>query len=934
MASSNSYKEVLEEFVIEQLYPLLSDRVGEFFPEMRFRRVGKKWISPYKLDGTEPKDRSKKDKTFVYIYPDRNGKNRAIEQGGNSEGISLIDLYMNLNNLQYKEAVEALSRGLGLEMPKPEKSQYWEAKVEKRKALEDSYRRQRAALYSGTDGANKALQYLKEVRGYSDEVIKGMEWGYLTKEEFLKVSKLLSIERDKTTDKNRTPEQNQKLDSIFGVGREGGVPNPYYRKYPSLEFCTLEYRDTLGRIIGFKLFPIQTPEEIQRVGKLNKLNTRSLQGVMNKNPFGLYLVHCREDTNVIVVESETDTRHAKALNLNNWIATSGGAITEETAQTLQNKGVETVTLFLDSDPDGARFTKRTIETLSKFGIHTLVAEPIPEEDKDPDKFLTTHSKEELLERITKAETGYHYLYTLYVEEYQRKHAETPTERNTILFLDSICKYIANIPDPIQKASILNEFSGTFGVDIEGMGQAIKDKVASYSSIPLDEKKEDELRAKKNDELRNRSLKKLEIAQTLLEREEIQKASTTLQEATDILSSIEEENKYQTLLEDNTEELWESYKNPQKMFYTRILLQNANAEQKEVYLAFPSGAISLIGAGTNHGKSKVLQSLTLDALEQKGEEGTILYITYEENEQSVNKQFLNAYANMKLTNQTSKFGNLVTISNYLFDGDTKYMGRQNNNEVKADTQRKFFEAERKWKELRKTGRIRIIKPEDNDLQTFLGLVKYACTHIKVRAVIVDYVQELYVDESKGRKTPQRTDELKEIMIRIDLLAQKYDIPIIMAAQLDRKLEDPRELTNDKFAESGWLERKASEIVLMYSNRFHPKDESIFNKLKAEAPYSSLYATERYDTRGKILFKLTKSRFNPVGHTAICKIDGNTGRVEGNLPKDTPTPTNNQTRQLSLDMEPDTPKVVWRSHSQSTEPETPEPFPFKQRDDVPF
>ena len=60
---------------------------------------------------------------------------------------------------------------------------------------------------------------------------------------------------------------------------------------------------------------------------------------------------------------------------------------------------------------------------------------------------------------------------------------------------------------------------------------------------------------------------------------------------------------------------------------------------------------------------MLQSLTLDALEAQWEKGIILYITYEENEEQVNEQFLNALANVELT---KKGGNaqLRIIDDYL------------------------------------------------------------------------------------------------------------------------------------------------------------------------------------------------------------------------------------------------------------------------------
>ena len=60
---------------------------------------------------------------------------------------------------------------------------------------------------------------------------------------------------------------------------------------------------------------------------------------------------------------------------------------------------------------------------------------------------------------------------------------------------------------------------------------------------------------------------------------------------------------------------------------------------------------------------MLQSLALDSLESKWEKGIILYNTYEENEEQVNEQFLNALANVELTKRGGN-AQLRIIDDYL------------------------------------------------------------------------------------------------------------------------------------------------------------------------------------------------------------------------------------------------------------------------------
>ena len=64
---------------LEDLKPLLFDRLGDIFPAMQFRRVGDTWQSPFKLDGTRPRvprpDKTVSTRKTLNLY----------EQGGPSK---------------------------------------------------------------------------------------------------------------------------------------------------------------------------------------------------------------------------------------------------------------------------------------------------------------------------------------------------------------------------------------------------------------------------------------------------------------------------------------------------------------------------------------------------------------------------------------------------------------------------------------------------------------------------------------------------------------------------------------------------------------------------------------------------------------------------------------------------------------------------------
>ena len=362
---------------------------------------------------------------------------------------------------------------------------------------------------------------------------------------------------------------------------------------------------------------------------------------------------------------------------------------------------------------------------------------------------------------------------------------------------------------------------------------------------------------------------LRQATSLLASGEAMKAAEKTQKALDSLKESERDTEYSFLLEDNTEALWRQYKENQVGLSTNIELYHREGTELVPYeFFFPSGAISVIGAPTNHGKSKVLQSIALDNLGSLEEGETLLYITYEENELNVNKQFLNAYANLILTAKGKKGSNLKSITEYLCEGKDTF--------IRAEALAAFKEKEEEWKDIRHSRKIKIVKPEDNYLETLLGLIDFATSHLRIKAIFIDYVQEIYVREWSKYS---RTDELKEAMVRLDATAQRTNIPIIMAAQLKRETNSPLDLYNQYIADSGWIERKASEIILIWSNKETCKGEGTDKTLKRidEEIEKDLGEKLELGRGGKLYLKLTKSRVFPSGSHAIVPINGNTGRV---------------------------------------------------------
>ena len=838
----------ITEFINEKVYPAMWDEIGSLFPEMGFKLVAGKWRSSKKLDGTDPKTPTRSKTIISPNYP-----TRALESGEGS--IDLITLYMNLNNKTFWEALEAICKKLNLEIPTSKDEGKWKEYRDLREQRALSYDRQKRALFAPEGAA--VLQYLKEVRGYSEELIKEMGLGYISPAEAI------------------TLEEKGKV-GMTCKAEDFPLSMPYFVN---------------GNVEGFN-FRYISEEQIRKsypdgTGKYRK--TRSLNGIENKHPFGLISNTLYKGANrkagIVVVEGELDALHAIAVGIENVIATSGGKLTQETIATLKKKGYKEITLILDTDGKGQQFTRESIELIHQAGLNSYVA-TLPDA-KDVDEYLGKHSVEDLQGEIDRARNGSLYLY---FKEQEKVAGRELTDKEINRFLETVIELASKEKDPINSHQILQYLKDNvldeLGVNVDEIKKGIAEKVAQ-------QRQEEE-----NKRLRAATDAELKKASTLLSEGKTAEAAAKVRKAEDILQNVEDREKFAKLLQDNTDELYESYKVAPKSLTTNIQLYTRD---KTAYpLIFPSGAISIIGACTGHGKSKLLQSIALDAIEQP-EKGMILYLTYEESEANVNIQFLNAYANIEVTtkNFNGNRGNLQTIRRHLSVPDNldiaeryKYFKNSKRNNPKTGKFEDFtwiiptFQGkEEEWKQIRKSGKIRLIKPEDNTLGLLKGIINYALQNpplgLPIRAVFVDYVQELYLEDKD--KTYGRVDELKKIMVDIDILAQEANIPIIMGAQLNRDTKSLKNLCNQIISDSGWIERKASEILLIWSSK--EKGEALteddLKELGAVKKTDRGWETMKLGVDGELYLKLTKSRNIPTNTTAVLEINGNTGRVTGNV-----------------------------------------------------
>lgn len=340
--------------------------ITQAFPKMGFVKKGGKWVSNCHLDGAT--DTQGKEITFVYSNAPFNVKDVARD-----ENKGIIDLYMTQNGLSYAEARVKLSELT--RVPLPDNSTGTDEGLPQQTSRRMAAEAFKAALWSGSDNAERALDYLRNSRGYSDDLIKRMGIGLI----------------DRGTQSRLEGSAKQEC-YFFGKDVEASIAIPF----------------AVGSFLaGFKFRSV--------TGEKQYINSKGL-----RKGAAFFGIKNGMDT-VIVVESELDALHAKAEGMENVVASSGGATTAEQIADARRRGVKNFVLLFDNDSRGAIFTENSIRLINDDRSVKVASLPI--DYKDLDEYLKENSVGALRRQIDKARPAAVWGYDNFVAESQMEGFE-------------------------------------------------------------------------------------------------------------------------------------------------------------------------------------------------------------------------------------------------------------------------------------------------------------------------------------------------------------------------------------------------------------------------------------------------------------------------------------------------------------------------------
>ena len=279
---------------------------------------------------------------------------------GCHKGGGAVNFMMEVEGLSYPDAVRALAKRAGMEVPEDEQYQSRYRNQERLWALmKEAGRFFNTQLY--TPAGKQCLEYVAK-RGLSKSIVTQFGVGYAPDSWNSLVD---AMKKKGYTDR-------ELIDADL-VGEKNG--RIYDRFRNRLMFPIIDVR---GNVIGFggRVLDDSKPKYLN--------SNETLIFNKRKNLFGINFAKKTKQPNIILVEGNIDVITLHQYGFDNAVASLGTALTEEQVALL-SRYTEQVVLTYDSDEAGQRAAKRAIPMLEKAGIQVKVLQM--KDAKDPDEFL-------------------------------------------------------------------------------------------------------------------------------------------------------------------------------------------------------------------------------------------------------------------------------------------------------------------------------------------------------------------------------------------------------------------------------------------------------------------------------------------------------------------------------------------------------------------
>lgn len=357
---------------------------------------------------------------------------------GCHKGGGVINFVMEIESLDFPDAVRFLAKRAGMEVPEndADKSAF------KRQEFLRQLCKDAARYYHGKLSqpcGKEAMAYLGK-RQVSAAMITRFGLGYSENswDGLVNAMQKLGYEKKDLLDAG-----------LALVSKEKGTVYDRFRN--RLMFPIIDVR---GNVIGFggRVMDDSEPKY------LNSPETV----IFNKrrNLFGLNLSKKTKQSCLILTEGYMDTMSLHQYGFDCAVASLGTALTEEQAQ-LMAKYTQQVVLTYDGDTAGQNATKRAIPILERAGLQVKVLQM--RGAKDPDEFLKKYGADRFRMMLEGSENQMEYRLRTLQGDYNMN-----VDEERVAYLEKAAQFIATLPSAIQREVYCLRVSETAGITADAM----------------------------------------------------------------------------------------------------------------------------------------------------------------------------------------------------------------------------------------------------------------------------------------------------------------------------------------------------------------------------------------------------------------------------------------------------------------------------------
>ena len=360
---------------------------------------------------------------------------------GCHKGGSVINFEMEIEGLSYPDAVRALAKRVGMEVPEDEQYQSRYRQQERLWALhKEAARFYHSQLYAPV-GAN-ALQYAAG-RGMTKSTLTRFGIGYAPDS----WTSLVDWLRGKGY-----TDQELRDSGLVTVSRKNG--NLFDRFRDRLMFPIIDVR---GNVIGFG-GRIMNNQDKSAAKYLNSPETLIFN--KRKNLFALNLAKKSKLGYLILVEGYMDAIALHQYGFDCAVASLGTALTEDGANLL-SRYTDQVVLIYDGDEAGQNATKRAIPILEKAGLQVKVLQM--RDAKDPDEFLKKFGADRFKLLLEESSNRVEYQLNAILKKYDLRDDD-----QKVKYLQESAGLISTLSSSVQREVYGNRVAEAAGISADAM----------------------------------------------------------------------------------------------------------------------------------------------------------------------------------------------------------------------------------------------------------------------------------------------------------------------------------------------------------------------------------------------------------------------------------------------------------------------------------